>query len=42
VAGRASSVKQGDDGGVFYDGPDEVASSRTVGALAFIIFTMPE
>jgi len=42
VAGRASSIKLGDDdGGGGIDGPDGVASSQIVGALASIIFPMP-
>jgi len=41
VAGRASGVKLGDDGGGDIDGLDGVASSRIVGAFASIIFTMP-
>jgi len=41
VAGRASDVKLGDDGGGGIYGLDEVASSRIVGALASVIFPTP-
>jgi len=42
VAGRASGIKLGDDGGRGIDGPDWVASSQIVGTLAsIIIFSMP-
>jgi len=40
VAGRASGVKLGNDGGGGIDGPDGMASSRIVSALASIIFPM--
>jgi len=41
AAGRAFGVQLGDDGGGGIDGSDRVASSRIVGALAYVNFPTP-
>jgi len=41
VAGKVSGINWGDDGNGGIDGPDGVASSRIVGALASVIFPTP-